>query len=343
MARLTAISGFGAKSAAIFLLELHGRRVLFDLGCALEAGPRPDLSAIGVVDAVLLSHAHIDHAGGLDRLDEVGAPLVYMTQRTAMALPHAISETQIRRLPERGHAQVAGLDLHVGRAGHAPGGIWFHLPTPAGGFVYSGDFSLESRSLPFDPFPAAASMVVDASYGDRDDLLATQATRIALAAAQGAVLPCPDAGRGPDMVMELRAQGLDVHACARIVAECATIMPARDLPPVVDMHTAHPRHVIVATGPNADHGLCAQLHTREGFRFIFSSHVPETSPAAAMIATGRAKWMGWNVHPRARDLIALLDLPELRQIMPAFVDPATAPTLCRTLGPKCITTPVMAV
>lgn len=327
MARLTAISGLGRKAAAIFLLETRGRRVLLDLGAGLERDERPDLSAVGMVDAVILSHAHVDHAGALDRLPEIGGPSVHASAETLRQLGLPVRDA----LPENGVAQVAGLTVGTGRAGHAPGGIWIHFPdVGAGGFLYTGDFSLEARLLRFDPFPQAATVLADASYGDRDEPLRAQVTALARLARGGAVLPCPTHGRGPDMVAALAGQGLWVHACARIAAECARMGLGV---PVVDADTARPDQAIVAAGPNAEEGLPAALLHRPGFRFVFSSHVPLTSPAHAALAEGRARWMGWNVHPRLSDLIALRAATGADRIIPAFIDLAQAPRLVAALGP----------
>ena len=57
MAALTAISGAGAKGPACFLLEAEGRRLLLDLGYGPQPGLWPDVSGVGKVDALLLSHA----------------------------------------------------------------------------------------------------------------------------------------------------------------------------------------------------------------------------------------------------------------------------------------------
>lgn len=332
MARLTALSGLGRKSAALFLLEIAGKRLLLDMGTGLEAGERPDLSGAGHIDAVLLSHAHSDHVGALDRLDEVGTPPVFASAETLRQLPPALRPAQSYALPERGWSDVLGVSVETGRAGHAPGGIWMRFDTGHGGFLYTGDFSTETALLVCDPFPRAATVLADASYGDREEALCDQIAALAEAATGGAVLPCPADGRGPDMVAALDAYGLEIRACAQIAEEMSRLTGSR--PPEADAGSARPGQIIVATGPNAEEGLPARLRDRAGFRFVFSGHVPKTSPAHVMIAEGRGRWMGWNVHPRRSDVLALADSTGATRVLPAFVDLATAPNLVAALGPR---------
>ncbi|MDP2707397.1 MAG: hypothetical protein Q8O70_07835, partial [Burkholderiales bacterium] len=66
---------------------------------------------------------------------------------------------------------VLGTRVRTGRNGHAPGGVWLHLDI-AGGFIYMGDHSVESLIYAYDPPPAAATLVLDASYGAYDAPLA---------------------------------------------------------------------------------------------------------------------------------------------------------------------------
>ena len=332
MARLTALSGLGRKSAALFLLEIEGRRLLLDMGGGLEAGERPDLSQAGRVDAVLLSHAHVDHVGALDRLAEIGNPPVYATHETQRQLTSNLRPPRLAKLPDRGCAEVLGVRLDTGRSGHAPGGIWMRFPTLRGGFLYTGDFSTEAPLLRCNPFPRSATVLADASYGDREDSLADQIAALTEAARGGAVLPCPLGGRGPDMVAALGAAGLTVHACPQIADETERLTGTP--PPVATPETATPAQVVVADGPNAEHGLCAALRERPGFRFIFSGHVPRSSPAHAMLAEGRARWMGWNVHPRLSDILAMAETTRAERVLPAFVDLRAAPRLTAALGPR---------
>nr|WP_272214588.1 MBL fold metallo-hydrolase [Marinicella sp. W31]MDC2880214.1 MBL fold metallo-hydrolase [Marinicella sp. W31] len=332
MARLTVISGLNSKSAAIFLVEAGGKRILFDFGDGLEPGEHPDISGLGAAEAVFLSHAHSDHAGLLSRLEEIGTPPVFASARTLGFLNGSLRPELSHAIPERGTFSFEGLTLSTGRCGHAPGGIWFHLATEIGGFIYTGDISLESRGMPLDPFPRARTLLIDASYGDRDLPLEAQIQAIAEEAKNGAVLCCPAAGRGTDMALAMAAHGLDVHVSDVIFRE--TRMTAGKTFPVVDAQSARPDQVIIATESNGEAGLSADLLVRDGFRFIFSSHVPNGTPAAELIARKRALWMPWNVHPRKRDVVALADNCGAERVLPAFVDMTTAPELARALGQR---------
>ena len=90
---------------ATVLIEMDGTRVLTDpllrhnLGPLLRYGGMPDLEAISKVDAILISHAHIDHLdlGSLRRLD-----------RSARLLVPAGSAKTVKRL---GFASVEELEV----------------------------------------------------------------------------------------------------------------------------------------------------------------------------------------------------------------------------------------
>src|SRR5262245_17886091 len=86
-ATFTAISGLGSKEPACFLVEAAGVRLLLDLGYGPQPGLRPDVSAVGRVDALLLSHSHADHAGSLELLPQVGNPPVHATDIVSRNLP----------------------------------------------------------------------------------------------------------------------------------------------------------------------------------------------------------------------------------------------------------------
>lgn len=353
MARLTAISGLGGKLPAAFLLEVGERRLLLDLGEGPEPGIFPDVSDLGAIDAICLSHAHIDHAGALHLATEIGNPPLYATHTTFLQIGiDPLADPRCRLLPEQGEASIETIPVTVGRCGHSPGGIWFHFAAD-GGVLYTGDWSMESQLLPFDMPPRAHFIITDASYGDRQTSLGNQIDTIAELAREGAVLPVPSCGRGPEMALALAARGLSPKLSTQIRNEIANLaensetvgaeMQDRlktllsDLPETNEADW-RPSDILIVTEANGEAGTSADLVARidEGFRFIFSSHVPHGTPAEQLIAGKRALWLGWNVHPRLDDVLHLADMTGARQVMPVFVKPGAMPLLAEKLGSRLV-------
>lgn len=350
MAKLTVISGVGGKLPAAFLLEMDGKRILLDLGEGPQPGVKPDVSGIGAVDAICLSHAHIDHVGSLELSDQLGNPPIYATAQTFRQIAETLVSPDRRiELPIRGQCRIAGLSATVGRNGHAPGGVWFQF-AGHGGFLYMGDWSVESLLLPFDQPPSAACIVTDASYGDLEDALSHQVNAIASFAATGAVLCTPAGGRGPEMALALSGLGLKVSVCPVVRREMELLTKTgRDIihpDKCAEIETLlgkmrqgddwSPTEVIVATEANAESGLAAQLLQRrhEGFRFLFSGHVPVRTPAWDMLQRNEARWLPWNVHPRLQDTMDLVTRAGAGKVVAAFAGPNDMTRLAQWLGTR---------
>jgi len=332
-ARLTAVSGGCDKGPACFLLEAQGRRLMFDLGYGPQPGLWPDVSRVGRVDALLLSHAHRDHAGGLKLLPDVGSPPLYLSEPVAHLLKdHAIGGV----FPLNGAAQVLGLRVTTGRNGHAPGGVWIHVDV-CGGVLYMGDYSRESIIYAHDPPPPARVVILDASYGAYDAPL-TECARALDEHCLGkdVLLPVPPGGRGPEIALHFARAGLmpaldDAlrQATAWLGAEHGeSVLPearvelarlARDAPAIGGSSMTLAATADGTAGTAAR--LIGEFERAASPAIIFTGYLPPGTPAERLTTSGRAKYLRWNVHPRQSHNIELARSVGARIVVPAFGAP----------------------
>jgi glyoxylase-like metal-dependent hydrolase (beta-lactamase superfamily II) len=338
--RIRIVSGRDEKGPACILVETGARRLLLDLGYGPDPGRQPDLAGIGAVDALLLSHGHRDHAGSLAMKGEVGDPPIWCTPAVASMLPPG---TPACALPLTGECEVAGVRIRTGRNGHAPGGVWLHLELEGGNLLYTGDCSVESPVHAFDPPPPATVAVVDASYGDYDTPLDAAASALAdlLAAsardgaAPDAVLPVPPGGRGPEIAWHLATRcgwavqlGDDLRAAIeRLCSEAADSLRPGMREPLLALAGTAPGlsdapGIRLAGSADGSTGDSAALLDRfvdsTSSAIVFTGHLPPGSEAQALITSGRARYLRWNVHPRRRDIVALARECGVRHLLPVF-------------------------
>ena len=211
--RIQFLGGTGTVTGSKYLLEHEGRRLLVD--CGLFQGlkqlrlrnrdPLP-VDAAGI-DAVLLTHAHMDHAGFLPRLVALGfkGP-VYCTEGTRelcrLLLPDSgrLQEEEADFANRHGHSKHhpalplyteeearAALGLleplafdsehspwpgwrwQLRRAGHILGAASAHIAWPGGSILFSGDLGRSDDLVMRAPQPPLASdyVVIESTYGDR--------------------------------------------------------------------------------------------------------------------------------------------------------------------------------
>lgn len=208
--RVTFWGAARAVTGSMHLLEAGGRRVLLD--CGLDRGPRSEVvPAIrfpfdpSTIDAVVLTHAHVDHCGNLPALVRQGfdGP-VYCTPATrdlsaVMLADSARIQEERAVLVAAGGSPVSGpysrsdvhravrqfvaveygqstclgddLDLTLVNAGHLLGSAMAQIRVAASprdfSLTYTGD--LGRRQLPLHgppaPVPAADILVCESTYG----------------------------------------------------------------------------------------------------------------------------------------------------------------------------------
>jgi metallo-beta-lactamase family protein len=145
------------------LLSLNGHRLLLD--CGLFQGPRKETSErnltfgfdVPAVDAVVLSHAHLDHCGNLPSLVRQGyAGPIHATPATGH-----ISQLLLRDAAHIQESDAAYLNRKADRRGQAPVVPLYRM---ADAEAASDRFASHGYRESFEPVPGARVSLVDAGH-----------------------------------------------------------------------------------------------------------------------------------------------------------------------------------
>ncbi len=246
-ASLITLGGFAEVGRSCMLLATPESRVILDCGInqiakdPLAALPRFDVAGISMeeIDAVVLTHAHMDHTGFLPALFKYGynGP-VYCTEPTLLLMGLLQRDYVARRGAgalysdkDIDNAVMHTITLTSGivtdispdvklvfyNSGHILGSTSIHLHIGNGdhNLVYTGDFkfgrtnSLENASW---NFPRAETMIIESTYGGKEDILArpeeaeANLVEIINATAQSGghlLLPVPTVGISQELLLVL--------------------------------------------------------------------------------------------------------------------------------------------
>lgn len=341
--RIEIISGLNQKAPAAILLSTTSQRILLDAGGALDT-ESDDWAVPDNLDAVLLSHDHIDHIAGLCRLPP-HVP-VYCSAVTARSLP---VHHPVQVIAVRGQFRLGDLTVTTGSCGHAYGGVWFHFDVP-GGLFYSGDISMESALFRFDPPPRAEIALVDASYGLYDTPQSQQRAHVAAYLRQPTLCPVPPSGRAVEIaLLEAQAGRLamalddDCRAMLTAMAEYddgslqtgvqAGLRALRQQ--LLPFSVTAP--LILAADPDGQTGMAGALRAQPDFyhRTLFTGHM--NPRARQQWQSGEVDFCRWNVHPTRRCLQRLVMMLGCHALAPLFTPLDDVPRWQQALGCVIIT------
>jgi len=203
-ASLITLGGFGEIGRSSMLLSTHESKILLDCGINVSSKdplislPRFDITGLGVneIDAIVLSHAHLDHTGFLPSLFKYGyrgpvycseptLPLMNLLQReyirntdTKLYSDKDVDDVIMHTIPlSFGTVTDISPDvkLMLSNSGHILGSASIHLHIGNGdhNVVYTGDIkfgktsSLENASW---NFPRVESIIIESTYGGKEDV-----------------------------------------------------------------------------------------------------------------------------------------------------------------------------
>ncbi len=237
MAELTFIGAAGTVTGSKHLLSSNGRKIFIDCGLfqgtsdvvALNSVPLPVHPA--ELDAVVITHGHIDHVGYLPKLVRDGFKGPIFATAPTRALMRIVLEDAAhlqRHLHKRGFHEEAPYapppfydEANVQQTIHLTQGIDLEKPFEVAGFsaiyknaahiigsafvgvevegrrvIFSGDIGRYNRTLLYDPTPMgeAEVLVCESTYGDRvhpPDALEQLGQTLAAGVARGGAIVIP--------------------------------------------------------------------------------------------------------------------------------------------------------
>lgn len=211
MTELTFVGAAGTVTGSKHLVSIDGHHLFVD--CGLFQGPR-EIEALNLaplpvpasqLDAVVITHGHLDHVGYLPKLvrDGYRGP-IYCTPPTADVIEIVLEDAahlqrhmhdrgfhhershslapfftdedvratlrQIKTIPLETDFEVPGATVRYHYAGHIIGAAYVEMQAGGRRTIFSGDLGRYNSALLYDPAPleAADSIVCEATYGDRE-------------------------------------------------------------------------------------------------------------------------------------------------------------------------------
>lgn len=253
--RFTALGGFREVGRSCILLQTPQTKVMLDCGLnvsAITTKPFPHLEApefhIQDLDAVILSHAHLDHSGLIPYLYEYGyrGPLyctrptrdlmillqmdyLQICQRENKKPPYTSKgiEEMIKHCIPLEYGEVSDISpdmrLTLQNAGHLLGSSTVHIHIGEGLYnvLYTGDIKFEKTKL-FERadtnYTRVEAMIIESTYGSNEDHLPSHAegeefligkVKETLARGGKVLMPSFAVGRAQDIIATLAESSID--------------------------------------------------------------------------------------------------------------------------------------
>ena len=245
---LLTLGGFGQVGRSCMLLTTTESKILIDCGVnpgvksPMESYPRLDWANITLddLDAIVISHAHLDHTGFLPVLCKYGykgpiycteptLPMMNVIQLDAIKVAAAqgrapiYSEADVKQIMRQAITLSYGtvtdispdIKLVLSNAGHILGSATchFHIGNGDHNFVYTGDLKF-GKSILFESanwnYPRVETLLIESTYGAKEDIQPTReevetafvnTVNTILKDGGKVLIPIPAVGRAQEIMM----------------------------------------------------------------------------------------------------------------------------------------------
>ena len=234
---LTFLGGASEVGRVGAVLGGNRGRLLLDYGIQPDAPPRFPLPAPDV-DALLLTHAHLDHCGFAPDIANRGTPIVSTSVTGSLAERMAqdtlrVAELEIYPLPfhpssvedlrrnlfsiKSGNLDFrGGFEYQIHNAGHIPGAVMFDFPQEE--FLFTGDIHTVDTQLTKAAKPRRCKTIaIESTYGGREhperretELELLDSIEDTVNSGGKVVMPSFGLGRSQELLMLVNGLGLDV-------------------------------------------------------------------------------------------------------------------------------------
>ncbi len=234
------------------LLDTGSEKILMDYGIKIVSqaegplqSPKIPIATNLKLDAMLLSHAHLDHSGFVPNLYNRGYRGPTYSTATTFDLAKVLLNDSIKladlrnqekyffkkdlkKMEKNEYRITHGQQFYIGKtsvgvydAGHIPGSVSFHLNTGKKSIVYSGDIKSRDTELLRGLEKIRENtdiLIMESTYAQRDhpdrevqEKRLTDAVRETLDKGGTAMIPCFAVGRAQEVLLILQKYGLDKY------------------------------------------------------------------------------------------------------------------------------------
>ncbi len=264
---VSVLSGHNEVGRSAVLVEAGDTRILLDYGMKLIPKSQPLFPPeVEDVDAVLLSHAHLDHSGAIPALfrsrgkwpkvyalditrdysDVLLADAIKVAKARGHTLPYGMREVRqslanFRQVEFGVPFKVGDVEITAYNAGHIPGSAMFYLRYDGRSILYTGDLNMRETRLmpPADmSIPKVDLLIMESTYAFKEhprregqEMLLKEVVDETLKSGGVAVIAGFAIGRLLEIAMALKARGfrgrMFLDGMARRGAEITDAYPDR--------------------------------------------------------------------------------------------------------------------